>query len=417
MIKKYLYLVVISLLLANIINAIPTPNSVAFSGSYLLRAYGAEALYWNPASLNKDYRDIVFPGMNQTFCIANNSFDLDNYNYVSGRYLTLKDKKMILSNIDKRLKVDAQAHVFVFGMTLGNLAIATSMHGQGGLRLSKEYIKLALLGNEETDYVFTKKYNQLNFLSYQDYTLGAGDFEISHYLNNDKIPEIKAGFSASALVGIGAAETEYYKGSFHSGMDGMAFKQDIKIKTGIGGLGTKALIGFKSEPMRNLDVGLSFDNLFGFIRWFGKKERLSYSIDADSTYASDLGNDFYTQVDSTEAISDYNTKIPVEMRMGTKYRYKQGSLSMDWVQGFQSSALTSSIGRICLGAEYQPILKMPIKMGFSFGNRDYPWIMSYGLGFYGKYIDCGFGVQTFEYLIPGKHSKGMSFSTNFNLHY
>jgi len=395
----------------------PTANSNAFFGSYLLRANGAEAVYWNPALLSADYQDVILPGINQTFQIANNSFDVDNYNYISGRYLTLKDKKMILSNVDNRLVIDGQMHMLLFGITFGNIAFSTSMHAQSEARLSKSYLKLALIGNDETDYVFSKNNNQLNVLSYQDVTLGIGDIEISKYMKNESIPEIRMGISASALLGIGTLETEHYKGSFHSGMDGLAFNQDIKIKTGLGGIGTKALLGFYSEPVNNLGVGMSFDNLFGVIRWFGSTERRSYSVNADTTYVSDLENDIYTQVDSTETIRDFNTKLPVEMRLGAIYRYKKASLSMDWVQGFAGSVVTSSVGRICLGAEYSPIHQLPIRMGFGFGNSEYPWGISYGLGFHSKFVDCGFGFQSFKSLFPGYHSKGISFSSNLSIHY
>jgi hypothetical protein len=415
--RIFVVLFVISLGCIYQLSAVPTANSLVFSGSYLLRVNGAEAVYWNPALITQDYQDIIIPGVNQTFQVANNSFDLDNYNYISGRYLTLKDKNMILRNVGNNLMIDAQAHVLLFGLTFGNLAFATSMHGQSDVRLSKSYIKLALFGNEETDYVFTKKNNQLNVLSYQDVTVGIGDIEISKYFKNASIPEIKMGVSASALVGIGTAETEYYRGSFHSGMDGLAFEQDIKIKTGLGGIGTKALIGFASQPINNLEVGMSFDNLFGVIRWLGSTERRSYSVTADSTYASDLEDDIYTQEDSVESIGSFNTLLPLEMRLGAKYQYRQASLSMDWVQGFAGSVVTSSIGKICLGVEYQPIHQLPIRMGFRFGNSELPWGISYGLGFHSKFIDCGFGIQTLKSLFPGNHSKGISFSSNLSVHY
>lgn len=414
--RVILTLVIISLALTINLEAVKTNNSIAFSESYLLRAYGAEAVYWNPSLLNSEYNDLLLPGVNQIFQVANNSFDIHDYNYISGRYLTLKDKNMLLNNVDRRLVIDGQAHIVLFGMAFGNMAIVTSSHVISELRLSKKYLKLALFGNENDHYSFRKINNQLNALSYQDITIGMGDYDISQYFKNDNIPIIKMGVSASTLIGIGVVETEQYKGTFSSGLDGLAFNQDIKIKTGLGGIGTKALIGFSSQPINNLDVGMSFDNLFGFIKWLGTTKRLSYSVNADSTYASDLENDIYTQVDTTETIGKFATTLPVEMRLGAKYQYKNANISADWTQGLGNSVLTSEIGRLCLGAEYRPIPQLPIRMGYRFGNSEYPWGVSYGLGYQGKHIDYGFGLQTFKSLIPGNHSKGISFSSNISLH-
>jgi hypothetical protein len=415
--KHYIIFLFVSMCLISIVYAVPSASSTAFSDSYLLRAKGSEALYWNPASISADYHDIIVPGFNNTFYVANNSFNLDTYNYISGRYLTVKDKQMILDKVNGRMSLDAQTQILLFGTTFGNMAFASSTHGQGNVKISEKYLRLALFGNENEDYVMTKSNNQVSFLSYQDFTLGRGNINISQYFYNDAIPEIYMGVSGSLLAGIGTAKTEYYHGSLHSGLDGMTFNQDVRIKTGVGGYGGKALIGFKSMPVSNLELGLSFDNIFGNIHWFGNKQRLYYSMKADSSYISDLEDDFVVQEDSMVSAASFDTRLPLEMRLGSMYTYRNLSVSMDWVQGFANSQVTSSIGRICFGAEYQPIRQLPLQMGLRLGNKEYPWGVSYGIGFKAKYVDGGIGLISFESLFPGYKSKGISFASNLSIHY
>jgi hypothetical protein len=394
-----------------------TANSLPFSGSYLLRAHGTDALYWNPASLNPGYQDIIIPGLNQAAGLANSSFDLDTYNYISGRYLTESDKEMLLGKIDASLRVNTDVNITLFGMTFGNIALATSTHGRVKGRLAKDYLKIVLYGNEENDYTFTKKDNQVSALAYQDITLGIGNWDISQYVKGMSLPKIYLGGSLSALIGGGIAETQKYKGSLHSDIDGMILKQDIFLRTGLGGWGAKGLIGIKSEPMTNLSVGMSFDNIGGFINWVGEKKVYHYQVESDSIFVSDLDEDFVTEVDSSWAVGNFTTTLPLEMRLGALYQYHNANVSLDYVQGFADSQVTSEIGYFDFGVEYLPIPQLPLQCGYKPGNIDIPWSISYGIGFRGKSIDFGLGVQSVKAIIPGNKATGVTFSSSFSIHY
>ncbi|MDD4278011.1 MAG: hypothetical protein PHT37_09005, partial [Candidatus Cloacimonetes bacterium] len=60
--------------------AMPTAKSIFYADSYMLRAYGVEANYWNPAKLSKDGRtEIWLPLSNTAIYASNNSLDLDTY--------------------------------------------------------------------------------------------------------------------------------------------------------------------------------------------------------------------------------------------------------------------------------------------------------------------------------------------------
>jgi hypothetical protein len=410
-ISLFLLMIIVSSLVAT-----QTANSLAYSGSFMLRAQGSEALYWNPAALNQQYRDVTLPLFNQSYQISNSAFDIDTYNYISGRYLTEADKVKILKHIDNAIVVNANTHIMLLGFSLGNIAFASSIHGYSEARISEDYIKLLLTGNEESDYYFGKKDNQLSAISYQDITIGIGDIDLAALTEIDNIPHIKFGIATSLLTGLGVVETDYYKGLFHSGFDGMSVSQDVIIKTGIGGIGHKSLISLYSKPLDYLTLGMSFDNMLGYIKWFGRMDATHYSIEADSVYASDLQSDIFTETHSTKTTDSFVTKLPPEIRLGALGSYKDLNLSIDWVQGFANSQVTSSIGTISVGSEYYITPKIPIRAGLKFGNRDYPWSLSYGTGYTGKHINFSIGLQSFSSVIPGQRSKGVSFASSISLH-
>lgn len=413
--NKYI-LLGLCLLITCVVNATQTANSLPLSGSFLLRARGLDALYWNPAFLEKGYSEIGLPLFNQSYQVSNNSFDIDTYNYISGKYLTDKDKRRLLDNIDKAIVLNANTHVMLLGFDYGNTAFASSFHGSSRAKVSEDYVSLLLMGNEEPDYQFGKKDNQISAISYQDFTIGIGGIELSNLIKVNYMPEVKFGVATSVLMGLGVLETDYYKGVFHSGFDGMSLSQDLVLKTGIGGIGHKSLISFVNQPIDHLTLGMSLDNVLGYIKWFGRTDATHYTIQSDSIYASDLQSDLFEQSNTTKSVNSFVTKLPPEFRLGALINYNDVNLSVDWVQGFANSQITSSIGSISLGSEYYITPQIPIRAGLKFGNRDFPWSLSYGTGYKGRYLDFGFGLQTFSALIPGKHTQGIAFASSISIH-
>ena len=108
-----------------------TSRSLLFSDSYMLRARGCDANYWNPALLSKEVGDIWLSGLNTGIFIGNNSFDLDLYNFVTREeYLEDEDKQRILDAIDERVASGAGGQVSLFGFTMGNVALSSSARGR-----------------------------------------------------------------------------------------------------------------------------------------------------------------------------------------------------------------------------------------------------------------------------------------------
>jgi hypothetical protein len=384
-----------------------------YADSYMLRAFGAEANYWNPALLSVDRQDFWMPVLNLGFYLANNSLDLEIYNHIMAKgTITEADKVKLLDMIDGKVALDLGAQFTNFGFTMGNIALSSTTHLNAKAAFDEAYLRLLLYGNEEEHYEFTKENNNFSALSYVDLTLGMGDITLPL---PKSIPEIKAGWAASLLFGIESMTTQDYLGSFTSNLDGFSFQQDILFKAGGGGAGFKGMLGLVSEPVRNLTTGLTVDNVLGFIKWGIVSENLSYRLEADSLYVADLNEDFYVNEFNREKADYFSTPLAPELRLAALYRLPQVSLSADYVQGLGSSIVTSSTGRLSLGAELLPIPALPLHCGISFGNANYPWRVSYGFGLKVKPFEFGLGVQSFESILPGQNSKGISLATYFML--
>jgi hypothetical protein len=379
-----------------------------YSDSFMLRARGVEASYWNPANLKPSkYIDIWLPGLNSGIYVGNNSLDLDTYNYiVSQDYLSEADKEYLLNKIGHSLIASFRGNTSIGGFTMENIAVSSSVSYMGEASLSKEYLELALYGNTDSLYVFDKSENDAKAISYTDFTFGAGNFVIPFL--PDYYPEVRAGFSASLLAGLGSANLENFDGFLSSGMDGITMHQNIDLRTSVGGVGFKGMVGLASNPIPNLEVGLTLDNLFGFIKWNMVTEHTAVQIVADSLYMAAIGDDFYTETHETADIEPFTTELPAEMRLAALWKGEEYNVSADYVQGFKSSVTTSKTGRLALGAELMPFHFFHVHLGLGLGNSVYPWRASYGISLNSKTGELGVSVQSFKNLIPGNESKGVS---------
>lgn len=406
---KKLILISLSLMLLCInLSAIKTAKSLFYSDSYMLRAHGVEAAYWNPANLiPSKYIDIWLPGLNSGVTISNNSLDLDTYNFVVGQdYLDDAEKQMILDKIDNSLCASSNGNFSVMGYATSNLSFSSSVSYFANASISERYLELLLFGNTDSLYVFDKSQNDLKAIGYTDFTFGAGNFNLPYLPEN--FPAVRAGFSTSILTGIGSANLEEFNGYLSSSLDGISLHQDLRVKTALGGFGFKGMLGLASNPIPHLELGITLDNLFGFMNWNLVTEETSLHIAADSVYAVDLEDDFYEETHETTDVESFFTELPPELRMAALWTVKQGSFSVDYVQGFKDSAVTCKTGRLSLGAQILPVTFLPLHFGLGLGNSKYPWRASYGIGLRSKTGELGVSVQSFKTFFPSSKSKGVS---------
>lgn len=409
--KRISFLLLISLLALPLMASSFTGRPMMFAGSYMMRAYGSEANYWNPALVDFEKIDFWWPLLDTGVLISNNTFDLDFYNRVMGKgEISKEDKDLLIQNMDGSLRVNMLAQTNLLGFNIGGAALSASLHNYNRAAFSENYLKLLLYGNEEEEYLFSNKHNNLASISFADVTVGMGAIRIPL---PEKYPDINFGWSGSLLLGIHELKTTRFDGVFRSNFDGLKLQQDVVLRKGVGGFGFKGMIGFATSPAENLDVGLTLDNILGNIQWMLGKQETHYKISADSIYVADLESEFYVREEVDRNIKSYSTRFPMEVALGALYDAKMVSLSADLRQGFGESPLTSKTGTLSVGAEFKQLDFLPIRLGFSTGNSIAPWRVAYSVGLRAKPIELSFGVQSVQSLFPGYKTKGVSFALSF----
>jgi hypothetical protein len=410
--KKLILLCLVLMLAFSSLPAIKTGKSIFYADSYMLRARGVEAAYWNPANIIAGkYYDLWLPGVNSGVYVSNNALNLDTYNYVMSQdRLDDADKQLILGKMDGSLRASMSGNTSILGFGFANMTISSSVTYLGRMALSEDYLDLLLYGNTEEEYLFDKSTNDLAALSFVDVTLGMGGFYIPFL--PEKVPPIRFGFSASALAGVGSVHMEDYNGVIRRSIDsGLYLYQDVNLRTAAGGVGFKGMLGLASNPIPNLEVGLTLDNLFGGITWSMFKEDQKFHFVADSIYIANIDEDFYTQTSERVEIDAFSTELPPELRLGAMWTFPKLSVSTDYVQGFKNSMVTSSVGKLSFGAQLLPVPFLPLSFGISLGNSQNPWRVSYGVSLRSATGEAGIAFQSYDSFIPGPKSKGISFGS------
>lgn len=413
--RKLLILLCFCLGLASLL-AMPSSKSIFYADSYMLRAYGIEANYWNPAKLSKEGRtEVWLPLVNTGVYAANTSFDLDTYNFfVTRDTLFTADKEKLLSKIDGSLRFNSGGSTSIFGITMGNVALSASAKYYVKGAFAKDYLEILLYGNTEDSYEFMKSDTNFSALAYSDLTYGLGGINLPFI--PEPVPAIKAGFAVSLLTGLYSLDTQEYNGYIiNDPEDGISALQEVKLRDGAGGIGLKGMLGIYSEITPEFEAGITLDNIAGFIRWGLRRQMETYHFSADSVFVSNIEDDFYLQEQDSYKIDPFTTTLPPELRLAAMYKHKYAVVSADWVHGFKETASTSAIGTLSLAASFLPLKAVGLSWGLAFPNSFNPLKVSYGIDFKGRVSDLGLAIQTYDSLLPGYKSKGVSLGLSMSL--
>lgn len=416
-------LIIISVILLFVSSFFAFNDSILRPNLFMMKTNGFSALQSNPANISLNHnREVGVGFMNWDFQIYNNSFSIDDYNKYNGEFLDEDLKNEIMGKIDGSLKLNTDFNLNAFAMNTKNFAYSAStkliMEGS----FDKQYIDIVLNGNEYEE-LYSFGGDDLNFemIAYSQFEVGYSKFTLQQYLRQDfldDIPEINVGFSLAALIGAIHLKAQEAEGYLIADDNGFSTRHAIKVKNGIGGFGLKGQIGFSSEVMENLKVGLAFDNIFGYIKWGGDTEVNELEVKADSTFFADMDEELFSQTDSTYTISSYETDIPTEMRISSTYNIKPNwDASFEWKQSFKNSFISTTSPRISIGTDYRYWNFIPIFMKINFGYDKKPYSINYGIGYLGERFSYMFGIQSIGTIIPTTGSKGVGLSSSIELNF
>lgn len=417
--KPFSISIVICMIFIFTVNAIAqpisNPTSFALGDAYITKASGVQALYWNPAKLGIIENPFTISLLQSNFSVYNNAFSLAYYNDITGKYLSEDDKKELLDKIpESGFELNGNFGTFIpcLALSYKNYAIAFSIIGAGYGNFSKNYFDLLLNGNEwETVYDF--KDNDAEAALFGEIKLGYGkELNIEKlkefFVIKDSIPPIYAGLNLGILHGYNYAEITNFEGHLYTKDTGFFVDNNIEYRTCAGGNGLRFDVGLFSQITHNISIGLTVNNIFGFIHWNKDCKSNINRFYADSIMVSELEDSLFTSIDTSYSINSFTQKIPISMRLGSSYKYKKIEMYFEYVQGFKNSILTSTQPKFSIGCEYFVHKNIPIRIGFGIGGNE-PWHFSYGIAFEKSRFEIGFAFRYYKAFLPN-YSQGVAFS-------
>jgi len=433
--KKSIIVIIVILLFSTVVigNNIHNPQSLALGDAYITRAYGFQALDWNPANLGLIRNFTTINIFQVDTNILNNSFDLKTYNETVGDFLDDGEKQNLLDKIPSLgfdLNAKATSNIPFTTLSIWKCALSINAHIISSLKLSKEFFNCALHGTEVgVTYDFSDTKGGLT--SFIETKIGYGDklpiSFISPIFNN--FPPIYAGVSFGYLAGVGYAKINNFKSRFVINDDGTSIiENNIEFKTAgydsedstatfknyqPAGNGFRTNIGFYSQITEDISFGLSFNNIFGKINWTEDCEEIKIMFFSDTTNVLNLDDSLL--VDTTYSIDPFSQKIPFEIHFGASYKLSNFNFSLDYVQGFDESAFTSKESKISFGVEYKLLQWLPLRIGFGFGEGKSSHY-SFGSGFEFKKFEFSWAFR--NYASPlSSYAKGFAFSIGSQLNF
>jgi len=387
-----------------------TPSSVAFSNSYLQRASGIEASYWNPANINDKQYGAEYMFLSLSAGAGNNFLTLKPFLKGEGNDLENNDKNAIIGKLFRSGTVNGHAQLIIMGMSLDKWSFSTSSNVHGYGRIDKRYLKIALFGNDLGVKYDLSKNTGFGALGYEDLTVGYGGVSINDYFPDQMsdTPEILFGFSASYLFGGYMLELDKFvsKFAFQFNDDGdqSTLDQVAVLRKSSIGHGFKMNVGVSSVLLNYserhfLTTGISFDNLLGFIHWRNN--------DFSSIFYNGSFTSFETDQFDYEGNSFYTTHFPITFRFGSKYVYKDLSLSADYEQNLWKHPAFSYDPEVSFGVEQVLFKRWPIQFGYRLPLLDYVPAYSFGTGYRFNTVEFGLSLkidQSEHY----RHIKGAS---------
>jgi hypothetical protein len=384
-------------------------RSMAMGGAYSALASGIDAARYNPANLGLNgYQTKGFEIIGLGVDISNNSLSLDDYNTYTGAVLTTSDKQDILGKIpDEGLRLVAQVEASAFGLAMGSWAVTSGVVGVADVNLSKDIMDLVLNGNSLGQTVSVTG-------SYSDavgYAQTAFSYGLPIYQSGSR--QVSVGGSVKYVRGLAVEQVIELEGGVTTMATGFTGAGHMIARTATGGSGFGVDLGAAMRFNDTYTVGLNVKNILGSISWTNQTEEHGYAFDFDSSATDVLQSDYVVSSDYTKDIASFSTSLPTVMTLGLADNKGQLHWAIDWQQGFQRAAGSSTKPRIAAGVEWSKISVLPLRAGYATGGgRGANFSIGTGLNLGGFYFDVA--TQTGGSISPSS-SRGLSvaFATGF----
>lgn len=376
-------------------------RGMALGGAYSAVARGAEAVNWNPAVLglrSAPRFSLLLPGAGLAF--QNSSFTLNDYRRYNGAVLTEQDKTAILGKIpNEGLGLDFDSGANVLALSVRRFAFAASVASASNLKFSRQFIDLALNGNQ-----FEQTYD---FSATDGEGFAAARFAISYGqpVSMPGFRDFALGISLKYLMGLAVAEVTSASGSFLTDFQGLHGNGRVDLRTALGGGGLSLDFGAAGQLSERFALTLGFQNIINNIQWKTEVRNYTYGVRVDSITVERL-----SETDADSLIDDYseeatgtafNSKLPKQILVGAAYTTRAFVYAFEYIQAFSNAPGVSTKPVLATGIEYRGIPFLPLRLGAALGgNQGALTSLGFGLNFWG--FSLNFASQAYRgFLIPG----------------
>ncbi len=356
----------------------PSARSFGLAGSFMARARGYEAPFWNPANLglpNGPAWSVGLPGA--SFFLGNNSLSYGQIADLYGEFIDDATKSELLADIrrgdpDRMFELSFDLGGHVVGFSLGRLAVTLGVIGAASLEVSPDAMELLLFGNVGEDGLgrdFTLRGSQG-----QAWSLSGASISYAQPFTVPALEWLGMRFSVGATVKYGVAHGYARladRGSLLAS-DPLALDVEAEVlaSTDVDAGRVWAVDIGAAMDWRSLVVGLSFTNALADIVWREDDFELTqYSLlaDFDSTTLTDTTFAFAElSPDDQERLLGFldRADVPKQLRLAGLYRVSPMlTLSVDVSERIGGSLRSGWERSVAVGAELRPTRFLPLRAG------------------------------------------------------
>jgi hypothetical protein len=382
----------------------PSARSLGLADSYMARARGYEAPFWNPANLGLSDRPGWSVGLaGASGYLNNNSLSYGQVTDLYGEFIDDATKSRLLADIrrddpDRMFELAFDVGANVLGVSVGRLAIGFGAIGAGDIRVTPDAMELLLFGNVGED--GTGKDFSLAGSQAQVWALSGVSLSYAQPFTYPTL--IGVTFSVGASIKYGVAHglarlTD--NGSVLTG-DPLALNVDAEALTSNdadAGRVWAVDLGAAMEWGPSLVVGLSVANALTNIAWnedVFELTQFAAQADFDSTAWTDTTFTFaeLSPADQERVTAALEAAdLPRQLRLGGLYRLgPRFTLSADYVEQIGGSLRARWERTLAVGGELRPTDVLPLRAGLATNFEQVA--VTGGLGIYAGPVHLDFSI-------------------------
>ena len=368
-------------------------RSVGLASSYIARARGYEASFWNPANLGLSDRPAWSVGaVGVNGYVYNNSLSLGAITGLFGKFLDDAAKSKLLDDIRQGdpnrpldLSFDVGAHVLA--ASVGRFGFGLSATGAGNGRLTSDAVELLLFGNVGEG-GFGKDF-VVEGTDAEAWVLSGVHLSYGHPFTFAGLQNQKFAVGATVSYGItNGVRRIADAGSILRvnpvGVDVAA--EAIQSSDDAGGHLWSVDLGATMEWGDRLVFGLALANALSNVAWdLEGMEYTEYTVTADFEDVTVLERTTAFTELSTEDQERISTlfreaSLPTELRLGGLYQLSpKVDVSADFVARFGGRLRSRWDQMLAVGGEFRPFRFLPLRLGLATSFEEFAYTGGFGL--------------------------------------